>query len=74
MTTHTLATDLRDVRLARGLTQRDVAAIFGVHPNTVARWDRGEQAVHPARVEAVERWVRGDVGRQAWEPTAPRKE
>jgi transcriptional regulator with XRE-family HTH domain len=32
----------RHARRARGLTQREVAKSFGVDPQTVSRWERGE--------------------------------
>ena len=31
---------LREIRLSRGLTQRDLAAMSGIPPSTVARLDR----------------------------------
>ena len=39
----TLGERLRAWRLARGLEQRDVAAMLGVRPATVGRWERGQK-------------------------------
>lgn len=47
-------TELRDLREVLGLTQAQLAARIGMHPNTVARMERGELAVS-ARTEAVVR-------------------
>jgi transcriptional regulator with XRE-family HTH domain len=33
---------LKAARIAAGLTRRQVAARLGVHPGTVAEWERGE--------------------------------
>jgi transcriptional regulator with XRE-family HTH domain len=33
---------LKAARIAGGLTRRQVAARIGVHPETVAKWERGE--------------------------------
>jgi putative transcriptional regulator len=37
-----VANRLRDLRLARGLTQADLARLLGVSAYTVARWEAGE--------------------------------
>jgi transcriptional regulator with XRE-family HTH domain len=39
---------LKAVRIAAGLTRRQLAAQLGVHPGTVAEWERGE--ARPIRV------------------------
>ena len=39
----TLGERLRAWRLERGLEQRDVAAMLGVRPATVGRWERGQK-------------------------------
>jgi len=36
-----LGLTLRDARLARGLTQRDIAKRTGLHPTTVSDFERG---------------------------------
>lgn len=56
--------ELKERRIALGLTQVQLAEILGVKPNTVARWERGLLAV-PRTVElameTVERiYKRGD--------------
>ena len=35
---------LKAARIAAGLTRRQLAARLGVHPGTVAEWERGESA------------------------------
>ena len=45
--------ELRRLRKAAGLTQADVAKLVGRHPNTVARWERGERTPEPLVQEAV---------------------
>jgi len=42
--------ELKEKRIALGLTQVQLAEILGVKPNTVARWERGLLAV-PRTVE-----------------------
>lgn len=39
------AAELRDRRLGLGMSQRQLAAEFGVTPTTLARWERGERAI-----------------------------
>lgn len=36
------ARGLREARLAVNVTQKDLAAALGMHPNTIARMERGE--------------------------------
>ena len=38
----TFPLQLRAARMAAGLTRRQLAARLGVHPGTVAEWERGE--------------------------------
>ena len=45
--------ELRALRKAAGLTQADVAQLVGRHPNTVARWERGERTPEPLVQEAA---------------------
>jgi transcriptional regulator with XRE-family HTH domain len=41
--------DIRNCRRSNGITQQRLAALLGITPNTVARWERGELPVqHPA--------------------------
>ena len=39
--------DLRQLRHRLGLSQAGFAALVGVAPNTVARWERGELGMRP---------------------------
>ncbi|MDP2328292.1 MAG: helix-turn-helix transcriptional regulator [Dehalococcoidia bacterium] len=41
---------LRAERVRLGMSQRDLAAELDVPANTVARWERGELAIHHPRV------------------------
>ncbi len=60
---------LRAARIARNLTQRELATTLGISTNTLARWERGELPIRtPAMVAAV--LVRIRV-RPAPDPTAP---
>lgn len=52
-------TALRTTRIARGLTQSELAEILGVHRQTVNRWERGAIGIHPAMREKIERWIEG---------------
>ena len=38
--------ELRDARIALGLTQKEFADILETTPNTVARWERGELKIN----------------------------
>ena len=42
------AAELRSRRLGLGMSQRSLAAEFGVTVTTVARWERGERAISSA--------------------------
>lgn len=37
-----MRTNLRNARLAAGLTAEEAARIIGVHPNSLLMWERGE--------------------------------
>ena len=47
--------DLRRTRALMGWTQAQAAEKAEVTENTWARWERGEMAVHPARVALLRR-------------------
>lgn len=42
---HVTGPELRKIRDSMGLSQAELAALLGVKPNTVARWERGEAKV-----------------------------
>jgi len=42
-----LVSPLRELRTLTGWTQRELAARMGLHPNTVARLERGELPLSP---------------------------
>ena len=45
---------IKPLRQRLGLTQRALAEAVGVHPNTVARWERGELGISAAMVDRLE--------------------
>lgn len=47
---------LRSARRRLGLTQAELASVLGLHPNTIARYERGELRT-PVVVEAAVRWL-----------------
>jgi len=51
-----LASDLRELRDAAGLTQGEAAKLMDVPINTWHRWERGGSAMHPAQFQ---RWCNG---------------
>ena len=51
---------LREARRAKGLTQRGLALMLDVLPNTVSRWETGQQEPPAPRRRAIERLLRGD--------------
>jgi transcriptional regulator with XRE-family HTH domain len=48
---------LKAARIAAGLTRRQLAAQIGVHPGTVAEWERGEARPVKALRERIEAFV-----------------
>jgi len=48
---------LRKARAARGLTQAQAAALFGVVRETLSRWERATKPVPDHLVEVIARWV-----------------
>lgn len=63
-------TDMHAIRMAAGLSQKQMAAKLGVHWNTYARWERGQ--LDPANPTMLERAVR-DVEREHEKSAAKRK-
>ena len=51
-------TDLKRIREGMGWTQTEAAERVGVKMNSWARWERGEIAIHPARLDALQRLLR----------------
>lgn len=52
--------NLERIRKSLKLTQAQAAAAVGVHPNTWAKWERGEQRIttsHMILIEALPRLV-----------------
>jgi transcriptional regulator with XRE-family HTH domain len=60
-----LPLQLRAARVAAGLTRRQLAARLGVHPGTVAEWERGD--VQP--LESSVEWLRALLGISGGQPT-----
>ena len=50
-----LSDGIKPLRQRFGLTQKGLAAALGVHPNTVARWERGELGISAAMNDRLER-------------------
>lgn len=48
-----MAANLHQLRTKAGLSQARLAALLGVTPNTVARWERGEREPPPYLTAAV---------------------
>ena len=61
----TFPLQLRAARVAAGLTRRQLAARLGVHPGTVAEWERGE--VRP--LEQSSKQLRALLGLLGGQPT-----
>lgn len=45
----------REIRKRAGLFQTDIATELGVHPETVARWERGQRRPRGAHLSAYAR-------------------
>jgi transcriptional regulator with XRE-family HTH domain len=59
--------ELRSARLALGITQRQLARVLGVHPNTLACWERGSK---PIGNPEMLRMALAQIGRRPTDPTA----
>jgi len=64
---------LRARRTRRAMTQADLAALLGVSPNTVARWERGELPIRRLSDLAL-RHVLGGHHEDAGRATRPRRQ
>jgi transcriptional regulator with XRE-family HTH domain len=54
---------LRQLRIARGMTQLDLADALGLSPRLVSAWERGHTLPTPAQLNATMRVLGGDVQR-----------
>ena len=54
---------LRQLRIARGMTQLDLADQLGVSPGLVSSWEQGRVTPTPAQLNATMRVLGGDVQR-----------
>ena len=50
-----LGDSVKPLRQRLGLTQKALAAALGVHPNTVARWERGELGISAPMIDRLDR-------------------
>jgi DNA-binding XRE family transcriptional regulator len=53
LATRTRRPELEDIRHRFNLTQVEAAQVFGVHPNTYARWERKEVAPSGNHASAI---------------------
>jgi len=53
---------IRDLRLALGLSQEELAARLGVRAFTISRWERGEQLPSKSALEKFNEAGRGGLG------------
>lgn len=44
---------IRTARVSRGMKQKDLAALIGVHPKTVAAWEHGKKVPQERHVQAL---------------------
>lgn len=73
----TIGSRLAAIRVARGLTQRQVADLLGVISNQVARWERGAGIPRVPMLIAIARYFDIDLhwlltGKH-WTPTVPER-
>lgn len=54
----TIGDALRKCRLLRKLSQKEVAAIFGIHFNTISKWELGVEKPTKKHRPMVEQWIR----------------
>ncbi len=61
------AAEIRRRRDELGLTQAQLGAALDVHPNTVAKWERGEQTPeHPKMLRLALDCLSGPQRRRSW--------
>lgn len=48
-----LMAELRKIRVAKGITTREVAGKIGVTMFVVSKWERGDRAIHPHDLMAI---------------------
>lgn len=46
--------DFKQHRLALGLSQADLAEVWGIDKGTISRWERGEVPVHPLAARLIQ--------------------
>jgi len=56
-----LKTKLRRTRRDRGLTQKELASVFGVTVLTICRWEIGTRAIGVRSRPKVIAWIEGDA-------------
>ncbi len=56
-------TYLRQLRIARGMTQLDLADALGLPPGLIGAWEQGRTLPTPAQLNAAMRVLGGDVQR-----------
>ena len=54
---------LRQLRIARGMTQLDLADALGLPPGMISAWESGRALPTPAQLNAAMRVLSGDVQR-----------
>jgi DNA-binding transcriptional regulator YiaG len=64
--------ELRRMRKRLRLSQAGFAALVGVAPNTVARWERGERGMRPTTARLI-RYVVGDARTNRAQPPRRRQ-
>ncbi len=68
-------TELASRRRSLRLTQRELAERLSVHPNTVARWERGELTIErPQMIKAMLDVIEGDLAAESPEQQQAREE
>jgi transcriptional regulator with XRE-family HTH domain len=66
-------TELRRLRRSLGWTQVALARAVGVHPNSIARQERGELGIKEPLARLVRLLVKMEKGNRRERPTLPRR-